>query len=50
MINHELLIAKLYIYRFSKDALIFSYMSDSWQRIKINKLFSAWSALLQGAP
>ena len=49
-INHELLIAKLNAYGFSKDALklIFSYMSDRWQRIKINKSFSSWSALLQG--
>ena len=51
-INHELLIAKLNAYGFSKDALklIFSYMSDRWQRIKINKSFSSWSALLQGIP
>ena len=51
-INHELLIAKLYAYGFSKDALklIFSYMSDRWQRRKIHKSFSSWSALLQGVP
>jgi len=51
-INHELLIAKLYAYGFSKDALklINSYMSDRWQRTKINKSFSSWSALLKGVP
>ena len=51
-INHELLIAKLNAYGFSKDALkfIFSYMSDRWQRIKINKSFSSWSALIQRVP
>ena len=51
-INHKLLIAKLYAYGFSKDALklIFSYMSDCWQRCKINKSFSSCSALLQGVP
>ena len=51
-INHELLIAKLYAYGFSKDALklIFSYMPDRWQRCKINNSFSCWSALLQGVP
>ena len=51
-INHELLIAKLNAYGFSKGALklIFSYMSDRWQRIKINKSFSSCSALLQGVP
>ena len=40
-INHELLIAKLYPYGFSKDYLktISSYMSDRWQRAKIDKSF-----------
>ena len=51
-INHELLIAKLYAYGFSKDALklINSYMSDRWKRTKIDKSFSSWSALLKGVP
>ena len=51
-INHELLIAKLYAYGFSKDALklINSYMSDRWQRTKIDKSFSSWSTLLKGVP
>ena len=51
-INHELLITKLYAYGFSKDALklINSYMSDRWQRAKIDKSFSSWSALLKGVP
>ena len=51
-INHELLIAKLYAYGFSKDALelINSYMSDRCQRTKIDKSFSSWSALLKGVP
>ena len=51
-LNHEALIAKLYAYGFSKDALrlIFSHMSDRWQRSKINKLFSSCFALLQGLP
>ena len=40
-INHELLITKLYAYGFSKDALKlgFSYVSDRWERCKINKSF-----------
>ena len=52
IINHELLIAKLYAYGFSKDTLklINKYMSDRWQRRKINKSFSSWSALLKGVP
>ena len=48
-INHELLIPKLYVYGFSQDALklIFSYISDRWQRSKSNKPFISWSAVLQ---
>ena len=51
-INHKLLIAKLYAYGLSKDALklTHSYMSDRWQRTKINTFFSSWSALLKGVP
>ena len=51
-INHELLIPKLYAYGFSKDVLkmINSYMSDCWQRTKIDKSFSSWSVLLKGVP
>ena len=51
-INHELLITKLHAYGFSKDALklIFIFISERWQRTKINKSFSSWSALLQGVP
>ena len=49
-INHELVISKLFAYRFSKDALklIHSYMSDHFQKTKINKSFSSWSALIKG--
>ena len=51
-INHQLLIAKLYAYGFSKDALelIMSYLNDRWQRTKINMSFSTWSELLCGVP
>ena len=51
-INHELLIAKLHAYGFSKNslALLFSYLSDRWQRTKINLSFSDWEELLQGVP
>ena len=51
-ISHKLLIAKLYAYGLSKDALklTHSYMSDRWQRTKINAFFSSWSALLKGVP
>ena len=51
-INHDLLIAKLYAYGFNKNALMLikSYLTDRWQRTKINTSFSSWSELLSGVP
>ena len=51
-LDHDLLIAKLHAYGFEKNALslIKSYLSDRWQRIKINTSYSSWSALLVGVP
>ena len=51
-LNHELLIAKLAAYGFDKSSLklIRSYMSNRWQRTKINKSYSSWSKLLTGVP
>ena len=49
-INHKLLIAKLY--GFGKDALelMLNYLSERWQRTKINVSFSSWAELLRGVP
>jgi len=51
-INHELLIAKLYYYGFSKSSLklINNYLSDRWQHVKINTSFSSWTELILGVP
>ena len=51
-INHELLIAKLNAYGFTKESLIiiFSYLSDRWQHVKIDSSFSSWSEIIQGVP
>ena len=51
-LNHELLIAKLHAYGFTKKALdlIYSYLIQKWQRIKINTYFSTWTELLSGVP
>ena len=51
-INHGLLIAKLHAYGFDKDSLLLltSYLSNRWQRTKVNTSFSTWSELLQGVP
>ena len=51
-IDHELLLAKLYAYGFSKNAvnMIKSYLSNRWQRTKINCEFSSWTELLSGVP
>ena len=51
-INHDLLIAKLSAYGFEKSALklIQSYLSNRYQRTKINTSFSSWTELLLGVP
>ena len=51
-LKHDLLIAKLHAYGFSKNALtlVFNYLNDRWQRTKINKSFSTWSELESGVP
>ena len=52
ILNHELLIAKLHAYGFSTDSLklINDYLSNRWQRTKINKSFSSWAELVRGVP
>ena len=51
-INHELLIAKLHAYGIHKDSLkiLLNYLSNRWQRKKINNVFSFWSLMIQGVP
>ena len=51
-INHDLLIAKLNAYGFShsSQSLLYSYLSNRWQRRKINYTFSLWTEILQGVP
>ena len=49
-INNEFLVAKLNAYGFSEEKiwLIFSYLNNRKQRVKINKTFSLWRELLYG--
>ena len=49
-INHDLLIAKLHAYEFSKESLILIkiYLSNRCQRTKVNLSFSSWSELTLG--
>ena len=51
-INHDLLIAKLHVYGFSKESLklIKSYLTNRWQRTKLNTGFSKWTEILLGVP
>ena len=51
-LNHELLIAKLHAYGFSRSALalIHSYLSNRRQRVKINGSFSTWKNTNLGVP
>ena len=51
-LSHELLIAKLDAYGFDKKSLslIYNYLSNRRQRVKINDTFSSWSEILSGVP
>ena len=51
-INHDLLIAKLGAYGFDTAPLklISSYLTNHFQRTKVNTSFSIWSKLLLGLP
>ena len=51
-IEHELLIAKLNAYGFSKKAqlLIYNYISGRKQRVKLNGSFSNWREMCAGVP
>ena len=51
-ISHDLLIAKLHAYGFSKTALnlINDYLSNRFQRTKIGERFSMWVELIYGVP
>ena len=51
-LNHDLLIAKLHAYGFTRESLklIKSYLTNGWQRTKVNTSFSSWSELLTGVP
>ena len=49
---HDLLIAKLDAYGVGIDSLklIYSYLTDTRQRVKIGTSFSAWKSLSEGVP
>ena len=51
-LNHELLIAKLEAYGFDHESLafIYSYLSDTKQRTKVNNSISAYSEITIGIP
>ena len=51
-LNHDLLLAKLHAYGFDRDSLkvFYSYLSNRYQRTKINKIFSSWRKIVRGVP
>ena len=51
-LNHDLLVGKLNAYGFSEESLklIKSYLTNCWQRAKVNISWSSWSKLLLGIP
>ena len=51
-IPHDLIIAKLEAYGFQTDALnlVYDYLSNRKQRVKINETFSCWENIEYGVP
>ena len=51
-LNHELLIAKLEAYGFSRSALklVYDYLSNRKQRVAINGSFNSWQESIKGVP
>ena len=51
-LSHELLLAKLHAYGLSIAALrlIHSYLTNRWQRTKINMSYSSWEEIIFGVP
>ena len=51
-IKHELLIAKLHAYGFSRDSLelIHNFLNDRWHRTKVNNSYSSWKEIKCGMP
>ena len=51
-IRHDLLIAKLHAYGFSREALtlINNYLTNRQQRVKVNGSFSSWKSVVGGVP
>ena len=49
---HNLIIAKLHAYGFDKASLrlLHSYLTDRYQRVKINNSYSLWSLNKHGVP
>ena len=49
-INYHLLIAKLQAYGFGKIDLVYSYLKNRKQRLKVNATFTTWTDLISGVP
>ena len=49
---HDLLVAKLHAYGFDHQSLklIYSYLNDRFQRVRINASFSSWMKIIFGVP
>ena len=52
VLSHELLIAKLEAYGFSLNSLklLYSYLSNRKQRVRIESIFSEWIGIVLGVP
>ena len=49
---HDLIVTKLYAYGFDLKSvrLLYSYLKDRKQRVKIDKVYSSWEEILFGVP
>ena len=51
-LDHELLLAKLDAYKFDFNSikLIYSYLTNRHQRVRVNSNYSSWSEIISGVP
>ena len=49
-LSHELLLAKLHGFSIAALRLIHSYLTNRWQRTKINMSYSSWEEIMFGIP
>ena len=51
-LDHELMLAKLHAYGFDYNALklVYCYLTNRYQRVKVNSNYSSWKEIINGVP